>query len=162
MKALLICPAERPDVSALSESVPLSNLPILGKSLLEYWIEHLSIRGAREIYILATDRPEQVRALIGDGCRWGVQATVFPEKRELTVAQARKRYRTLGATDWLPAPADVNVLDHLPGHAKYPVFMSYRAWMKALKHALPQAATPDRIGLREITPGVWVGLHARV
>jgi Bacterial sugar transferase len=39
---------------------------------------------------------------------------------------------------------------------------SYAAWFAALLAWLPRAVTPDRIGLREIQPGVWVGLHARV
>ena len=49
MKALLICPAEREGVSALMESGPLSNLPILGKSLIEYWLEHLAGLGATDV-----------------------------------------------------------------------------------------------------------------
>ena len=112
MKSILICPGERPEVAALSESVPLSNVLILGKSLIEYWIEHLCILGAKEICILATDRPEQVRALVGDGKRWGVQVSVSPEIRELTVAEARSRYAD--DTEMLPAPEDVIVIDHLP------------------------------------------------
>ena len=67
MKALLICPAARENVAALAETAPLSNLPAFGRSLIECWLGHLSVLGAREIFVLATDRPEQVRALIGDG-----------------------------------------------------------------------------------------------
>src|SRR5262245_15915704 len=130
MKAMLICPGERPEVSALSGSVPLSNVPILGKALLEYWIEYLTVQGAQDIYILATDRPEQVRALVGQGARWGVRITVFPESRELTSAQARHRYCEDSA-NWLSAPDDISVVDHLPGQPELPLFASYAGWVGA-------------------------------
>ena len=72
MKTLLICPGEREGVAALAEFAPLCNVPILGKPLIEYWLEHLVEQGARHVYILATDRPEQVRELAGNGARWGL------------------------------------------------------------------------------------------
>ena len=62
MKALLICPAERPAIGTLAEAVPLVNVPLFGKSLIEYWLEYLSSRDAKEVFILAADRPELVRA----------------------------------------------------------------------------------------------------
>src|SRR5713101_4021970 len=92
MRALLICPAQRENFAALAGTVPLANLPIFGKSLIEYWLEHLAALGAREVCVLATDWPDQVRELIGDGARWGIQAKVFPEIRELTPGEARAKY----------------------------------------------------------------------
>ncbi len=162
MKSLLICPDERTEVSAISETSPLSNISILGKPLLEYWIEHLVTLGAREIFILATDRPEQVRALVGDGARWGVRVTVFPEIRELSVAQANVRYCGNQCEGWLDAPNHITVIDHLPGLAAHPLFASYAHWMTALENQMPRSVTRDRIGLQEIKPGVWIGLHARI
>ena len=74
MKALLICPAKRHSVAALAETVPLALLPMLGKPLLECWLEYLALLGAREISILADDRPEEIRGFVGDGARWGLRA----------------------------------------------------------------------------------------
>src|SRR5258706_3004295 len=100
MKALLICPAVRENVAALAETAPLANLPVFGRSLVEHWLEHLALLGAKEVCILATDRPEQVRTRVGDGARWGIPVEVFPEIRELTPAAAR--VKNLGAnTAWL-------------------------------------------------------------
>lgn len=161
MRTLLICPQNRPETAALADSGPLSNVTLLGKTVIEYWIEHLVGRGAREIFILATDRPEQVRALVGTGCRWGIRTMVFPEKHELTAAEARRRYRDDDSA-WLAAPDDINVMDHLPGLAEFPLFTSYADWMAALRRKLPCALTPERIGCREIAPGIWIGLHARI
>ncbi len=162
MKALLICPAVRENVAALAETAPLASLPVFGHSLVEHWLEHLALLGAKEVCILATDRPGQVRALVGDGARWGIHAEVFPEIRELTLAEARAKY--CAANDaWLATPDDAILMDHLPGAPEYPLFTSYADGFRALQNWLPHAATtPDRIGLHEIKPGVWVGLHAHI
>jgi NDP-sugar pyrophosphorylase family protein len=161
MKAILICPGERSEVSALSERSPLCNLPILGKALIEYWIERLVYLGAREICVLATDRPEQVRALAGDGARWGIRIEVLPEIREFSVAEVRARYRTSG-DGWLAAPGDVTLMDCLPGLARLPLFTSYHDWLSAQQAWMAHAATPERIGVHELKPGIFAGLHARI
>lgn len=160
MKALLICPGEREAVAALAEAMPLSNLPLCGKSLLEYWLEDLLARGAKKVLILATDRPEQVRALVGDGSRWGLRVEVMPEIRELTPREARLKYHAKDDPDWLPAPHDATLIEFLPGLPERPLFGSYAVWLSALQEWMPRAVTSDRIGVREVQPGVWVGLHS--
>src|SRR5438445_985660 len=96
---VLICPGERPAVSALAQSAPLALVPILGKTLLEYWLDHLVDRGLRQVYLLASDRPELIRAWLGDGVRWELKVEVMSEDRELTAAEARAKYRTPDAPD---------------------------------------------------------------
>jgi len=161
MKSLLICPADRPGVARLADQGPLAVAPLLGKSVLEYWIEALVARGAQHIVVLATDRPDQVRRAIGDGTRWGVRLELFPQSRELTVAEARARYQAPGASGWLPQD-DVVLLDTLPGQPDLPLFESYAGWFAALGGFIPHAITPHRIGAREVQPGVWVGLHTQI
>ena len=115
MKVILICPGRREAVAALMEREPLVNVQLLGKSLLEYWLEHLVEKGADTVQILAADRPEQVRALVGDGARWGLHVSVHPERRELSADEARAKYREQGDEPWLPEPLDAIVLDRFPG-----------------------------------------------
>ena len=158
MNAILICPGERENVLALAETVPLCNQVICGKGVIEYWIESLAVRGIRRVLVLATDRPEQVRALVGDGSRWGLQIDVNPEIRELTVEEAHYKY----AKAFSGAPVDVVLMDTLPGLPGSPLFRSYAHWHAALMEWMPRAATPDRIGVREVKPGVWVGLRTRI
>src|SRR5713101_6441064 len=162
MKVVLICPAERPNVAALAERSPLVLAPILGKCLVEYWLEHLVGLGVKRALILATDCPDQVRAFVGGGERWGLDLEVMPEIRELTPTEARAKYRAHDEAGWLAEPNDVLVLDHLPVLAQQPLFTSYADWVAGLQAWMPHAATPSRVGMREIQPGVWVGLHTRV
>ena len=123
MKALLICPADRTSVSHLAASVPLSNVPILGKTLVEYWLEHLLSLGAREITILSSDRPHLVRELVQDGTRWGLKVEVVPERWELSLTEARAKYIHDGNGEWLSEPNHAVVMDHLPGLRQHPLFM---------------------------------------
>ena len=162
MKALLICPADHAEVVALTEATPLSNLSVFGKSLVEHWLLHLLTRGATKVWLLTSDRPEQLRSLVGDGARWGLRTIVCPEVRELTPAEARAKYRDDDDTGWLPAPFDITVMNHLPGLPQFPLVASYADCFSAWQAWLPQALTPDRIGVREIKPNVWVGLRAQV
>lgn len=163
MKALLICPAKRASVASLAEAAPLAALAILGKPLIEYWLDHYATLGAREITILAGDRPDEILTLVGDGARWGLHVSLHPVIRELAPAEARARFRAADYSNWLPAPHDVALMDRLPQQPEFPLFTSYAAWFAAVMNWLPRAATnPFRIGVREIKPGVWVGLHTRV
>jgi NDP-sugar pyrophosphorylase family protein len=160
MQSLLICPSERPAVERLADTAPLAAVPLLGHSLVEYWLAHLSVAGIRHVRILADDRAEHIHALVGGGERWGLQAEVIAESRELTPAQALLKYA--GEKLALTSLEQIAVLDHFPGMPESPLFTSYADWFAALALWAPRARMPDRVGVREIKPGVWVGLHARV
>lgn len=161
MKALLICPAERQEVTALAEHVPLVLLSVMGKPVIIYWLEHLADVGVKEVRILATDRPNQVRAVVGTGTRWGMEVEVIPTLRELTAAEARSKY--LAKDDASKAsPHDVVMVDHFPGLANLPLFKSYGGLMQAVQAWLPKSALLHRVGIREIQRGVWVGLRSRI
>jgi len=161
MKASLICPERCPGITALTELAPLPNIPLLGKCLAEYWIEHLALLGAKEVLVLTTDRPDVVRAQIGNGARWGLRVSVQFEKSELTLAEVRLKYHD-PASSWLPAPHDVAVMNCLPCAPGYSLVTSYADWFMGARTLLPLALTPDRIGVREIQPGVWAGLNAHI
>src|SRR3954470_8669220 len=115
MQALLVCPAERPAVAMLQRTMPLVMLPLLGRSLLEYWLEHVAILGASHVSILGADKPELLRAVVGNGARWGIKTELISANCELSPAAARSEYRGRAENDWLAAPDDVTLLDHFPG-----------------------------------------------
>jgi NDP-sugar pyrophosphorylase family protein len=158
-KALLICPSERPAVTELSRLSPLAAMPLLGQSLLEYWLTHLALAGFKEVHILADDRPELISKIAGTGARWGLKVEVTAEVRELTVAQAQIKYAAeLPAS----APASITVLEHFPGEPDCPLFTSYSNFFAGLARWMPKAKTIDRVGVTEVQPGIWIGRHAHV
>jgi hypothetical protein len=161
MKALLICPADRAEVAHLAETFPLAIAPLLGKSVLEYWLEALVARGVKHVTVLASDRPQEVRAVTGNGARWGISLEVVTQTRELSVEQARAKYFS-AASDATRTDHEVILLDHLPGQPEHPLFDSYASWFAAVQAFLPHAVTPARIGAREVQPKIWVGLHTQI
>jgi len=158
-KALLICPSDRPAVAELSRLAPLAVIPLLGESLLEYWLTHLALSGVKEVQILASDRAEQISTVVGNGARWGLKVEVGSEARELTVAQAQIKY---AAEFSASAPNKIFVLDYFPGEPDLQIFTSYANLFAGLARWIPRANTVDRVGFREIQPGIWIGRHAHV
>lgn len=160
MRKLLICPSDRTGVPFLSQHVPLANAPLLGLSLLEYWLSALSISGIKKVLILAHDRPEFALEVTGEGERWGLEATILNESRELSAAEALLKYAT--EVDGVPAEEAISVLDHFPGAPDRPLFGNYQQWFEAIRTWMPSALMPDRVGVNEALPGVWKGCHAHV
>ena len=162
MKAILICPAERPEVSALAEAMPLVNLHVLGNPFIHYWLEHLAGCGVKEIRILAVDRPEQVRAVVGNGAQWGLRIEVIPESEELSCEAARARYHEADPANSFVGSNHVVLADHFPGFENQNIFAGYTDFFSAVHQWLLQKAGQTQIGVREIKPGVWVGLRTQI
>lgn len=156
MHVLLICPTTRPAVPALTRQRPLVLTPCLGHTPLEHALTALADAGAKQVTILATDRPAEVRKAVGRGEAWGLKIDVVPEATELSRDQARAKYGTGPA-----APAQILTLDELPQLPNRPLWAGYRPWFETL-HAFVSQALRHRVGMREIQPGVWVGLRSRI
>lgn len=162
MKTVLICPAERPALAALAQRRPLVTLPLLGLSLLDYWLQHLASLGATQATLVVADRADAVAKHLGEGARWGVEVEIISVAAEPTREAAYPLYREDERGAWLEAPNDLVVLDHLPALPKRRPLDSYADWFATARDWIPLALTPDRVGLREIQPGVWVGLRTRI
>jgi NDP-sugar pyrophosphorylase family protein len=160
MKVLLVCPSTRTSAPLLAESTPLAARPLLGQSVLEYWLTHIAGCGAKEAIVLADDRPDYIRAIAGTGTRWGLNVTVIEESRELTPAQALLKYDK----DFGPGFSQdkIIVLDHFPNSADKPLFSDYAAHFESLLNWMSHARTPDRVGVKELMAGLYTGLRAHV
>jgi NDP-sugar pyrophosphorylase family protein len=160
MRTLLICPGERSVVPALSEHLPLALVPVLGQTLLEYWLSALAVEGGGTVAVLSHAREDLTRELVGSGERWGLNAEVIPESRELTPAEALLKYAS--SMESPRANDAIVVLDSFPGKPDLKLFESYEHWFTALRQLMPAALTVDRVGFNERRPGVWLGCHAHV
>jgi NDP-sugar pyrophosphorylase family protein len=61
------------DEIPLPGDTPAALLPFGAVSFIEHQIEQLAQAGVALIDLVASDRPEQLRRLVGDGARWGVR-----------------------------------------------------------------------------------------
>ena len=160
MNAVLICPSGCPAVPKLEQKLPLAIQTYFGRTLLDYWLEHLAGSGVSHVTVLAEDHLGLVRALVRNGERWGIKAEVLRKPRQLTLAAMRAEYRGSDEANWLPEPHDITLLDHFPGLPQFRLFQTYSGWFEALQQFLPRAAGTCRIGMREIQPGIWVSVRA--
>jgi NDP-sugar pyrophosphorylase family protein len=159
MKALLICPAAVPSLRVLCETGPMETVPLLGQGLVEYWLSHLASLGIKEVSILSHDRSEHLQRLLARGARWGLKVDVIEESRELPAAQALLKYEPqLGGS----LPQDrVILMDHFPGQPTS-LFGSFQQLHRGLLEWMPNAKTPDRVGVKESQPGIWTGLNCNL
>lgn len=153
-RVILICPDQRPALEALTGGVPLALAIYLGKPLVEHAFDGLARSGVTDVLLLASDRPSDVRAYVGDGSAWGVQVQISPESCELSPAEAAVRHASFGHDAVL-------TLDRLPQAPDVPVIADAETWHNSRALLLPLLAV-HQIGAREISPGIWCGMKARV
>jgi NDP-sugar pyrophosphorylase family protein len=159
MKTILICPNQANGLPVLADSRPLATLPILGEAFLGYWLQHLAAEKHQEVRIITSDPTEAITEYTQDGSRWGLRLEVSREVRELSAEEIVKRYvQNDGGT----GESEIIHADHLPGLPDGRLFNSYRNWFEILPLWLPFVARGHRIGVREISPGVWVGRRAKI
>jgi Bacterial sugar transferase len=153
INALLICPAERAGARFLAQTAPLAALHAFAKPLVVYWLEHLAAAGVKNILILASDRPDAIRRIVGDGARWGLQIQVVTEPTELTPAEAQAKFA---------GNATAHVMDHFPSLPDHLLFKNYANWFDGLRAMLPRVTAASQTDVREVKPGVWISSRARV
>jgi hypothetical protein len=66
-------------------------LPVLGRELVAYHLDFASSIGEEKVLILTEDRPEEVRAFVGDGRAWGLSVDVVAMSGLLSPAEQLSR-----------------------------------------------------------------------
>ncbi len=162
MKAILICPTQGNGIPALSKTKPLVTLPFLGEAFIAYWFQHFANEKIKELRLVTTDPVSDLAQYSGSGSRWGLKIEVFHEVRDLTVSEARRRYKPAHDSDWPAEPNDVVIADHFPGVPGHKLFENYSAWFRAMSLWLPQMAASRRVGQKEVEPGIWIGRRTKL
>lgn len=153
-RALLICPDRRPGLEGVTGGAPLALAVFLGKPLVEHALDALARGGVTAVRLLAGDRPNEIRDALGGGAPWGLRAEVVAVAAEPSPADAAAEHAAFGAERVL-------TLDELPQAPGVRLLDSPAAWHAARATLLPLLA-PAQVGARELSPGVWAGLRARV
>jgi len=73
VKAMILAAGKGTRVRPLTYEMPKPMIPILGKPVLEYLVEHLARNGVRDIMINVSYLHEKIEQYFGDGSRFGVQ-----------------------------------------------------------------------------------------
>jgi mannose-1-phosphate guanylyltransferase len=72
-KAMILAAGQGTRVRPLTKNMPKPMVPILGKPVLEYLVEHLARYGVREIMINVAYNHYKIENYFGNGHRWGVE-----------------------------------------------------------------------------------------
>ena len=72
MRAILVATGEAPDLAAFRAHWPAPMLPLADRPWIQHVVESLASRGFTEFDVILSHFPGQVRALLGDGGRWGI------------------------------------------------------------------------------------------
>lgn len=72
-KGMILAAGQGTRVRPLTRDLPKPMVPLLGKPLMEYLIEHLANHGVTEIMVNVAYHHQKIERYFGDGRRWGVQ-----------------------------------------------------------------------------------------
>ena len=72
-KGMILAAGQGTRVRPLTKDLPKPMVPVLGKPLMEYLIEHLARHGITEIMVNVAYHHQKIERYFGDGRRWGVQ-----------------------------------------------------------------------------------------
>ena len=72
-KGMILAAGQGTRVRPLTRDLPKPMVPILGKPLMEYLIEHLARHGVRQIMVNVAYHHRMIEQYFGDGSRWGVE-----------------------------------------------------------------------------------------
>ena len=72
-KGMILAAGQGTRVRPLTRDLPKPMVPILGKPVMEYLIQHLARHGITEIMVNVAYHHHKIEQYFGDGSRWGVQ-----------------------------------------------------------------------------------------
>jgi mannose-1-phosphate guanylyltransferase len=73
VKGMILAAGQGTRVRPLTRDLPKPMVPILGKPVMEYLIEHLARHGVRQIMVNVAYHYQRIEEYFGDGSRWGVE-----------------------------------------------------------------------------------------
>ena len=72
-KGMILAAGQGTRVRPLTKDLPKPMVPILGRPVMEYLIEHLARHGIKEIMVNVAYHHQRIEEYFGDGSRWGVE-----------------------------------------------------------------------------------------
>lgn len=91
-QAVILCAGLGTRLRPLTDTVPKPMLPLLGKPMLEWNIEHFKRHGVNEFFINLHHLPEVIQNHFGDGSKWGVKINYHFESEIMGTAGGVKNF----------------------------------------------------------------------
>jgi hypothetical protein len=159
MKTIIICPEHRPAGGIFQRMKPLALMPVLGRTVLDRALEQIKKNGHSEVLILASDRPDVIRASVGKGQKWGLNIEVIATASDLPVDLAELEYgrRPAGAPR-----AKVMLLDAPSIPSNQSLWQTHFATFSSLLSTLTSPESAPTLTMQEVSQGVWISTKARV
>jgi glucose-1-phosphate thymidylyltransferase len=157
VKALVLAGGEGTRLRPITHTSAKQLVPVANKPILFYGLEHIAEAGIKQVGIIVGDTGAEIRAAVGDGGRWGIEATFIEQEQPLGLAHCVLIARDfLGDDDFVMYLGD-NLLRQgvksLVGD-----FEANRAGAAA-QILLARVPDPERFGVAELGPdGEIVGL----
>ena len=103
MRAVVLADRLGKELLPLTDQTCVALLSIAGKTLLEHALDDVVRAGIKDVVVIASAHADQVRVLVEDGRRWGVELTVVQSRGEEEPKALMKRLpaNATGAMVWL-------------------------------------------------------------
>jgi len=88
LKGLVLAGGEGSRLRPITLALPKHLIPLLGRAMIEYPIQHLVDVGVRDVGIVVGYLGHLVRGFLGDGSRYGVRFTYIEQSERLGIAHA--------------------------------------------------------------------------
>ncbi len=159
MDVFIICPDYRQCAGFARRIRPLALWPVLGRTLLDLWLEHLAAAGVTHATILAADRPHEIRHALSQGSHRGLSITVLAVKTEPSIAEARLRFTGKDSSGRVPS---IITLDTLPSRPDKLLWESSSSLFDLMLVSLRGTSPESQPTMCEIAPEVHVSSQAKI
>lgn len=155
MKGLILAGGEGTRLRPFTFSIPKHLIPLLGRAMIEYPIQHLVEAGVRDIGVVTGYLGHMIEEFLGDGSRYGARFTYVRQEKRLGIAHAIRLAIECGFIDreFIVYLGD-NIVEH--GVAKY--VEEFRSGEFDVYILLTKTRDPSRFGVTVIRDGRVVKL----
>ncbi|MEV4636649.1 glucose-1-phosphate thymidylyltransferase [Actinoplanes sp. NPDC049548] len=146
MKALVLAGGNGTRLRPFTYSLPKQLVPVANKPILVHCLENIRDIGVSEVGIIVGDQAAQIRAVVGDGSRYGIKVTYIPQAAPLGLAHCVGIARDfLGDDDFVMYLGDNMLVGGMAEAAA-----DFVARRPAAKILVTQVTDPTQYGVAEV------------